>query len=540
MFKSLGLFEPHPCPDPDCKRVRCIFTHRQPVVVRKVSDTPKRRESTVHEIVSPVKKLKAATAATVRDTPTASKVTARSPVKATGGGPSVTVPSQARPVPPSRPTNINSNSYTNAGAWSSTGVPKLPINLRNSPQPYADRQKGLTTLYTQYAKLYSKLPASSSQLAHDHTFAEEASVSASSPNLRAYKTAIHHAAVSISRRPIPDSLDHPSTGTIKASRAAHEKVQLEAASRLTRSSIEKYCLPLDQFSLWRYPDPNDPALLQSKGEIPSAEGETHTCSRCAMGFIVSAEKLQERLGECKFHHGRVAPERVEGKRKWIYSCCKKERGEVGCEDGVHVFSEKEDDVALGRRVAWKSSKALAEDRAIGGDVAKMSVDVLGMDCEMINTTAGLSLARVTIVDENGGVLLDELVRQTVPILDINTRFSGIKVGDLDKAIMDLNSVRAAASLFIGPETIIVGHGLENDLRALRLLHEKIIDTAIVFPHDKGPPFRRALRDIVKEKLGYFIQDRTADLGHSSAVDATCTLDILKWKVREDKQDASLM
>ena len=53
--------------------------------------------------------------------------------------------------------------------------------------------------------------------------------------------------------------------------------------------------------------------------------------------------------------------------------------------------------------------------------------------------------------------------------------------------------------------------LENDLRALRLLHDKVIDTAIVsehfticqtdfqfhqvFPHDKGPPFRRALRDM---------------------------------------------
>jgi len=38
---------------------------------------------------------------------------------------------------------------------------------------------------------------------------------------------------------------------------------------------------------------------------------------------------------------------------------------------------------------------------------------------------------------------------------------------------------------------------------------------------------------VKEKLGYFIQDRTGDLGHSSAVDATATLEVLKWKVRDD-------
>lgn len=38
---------------------------------------------------------------------------------------------------------------------------------------------------------------------------------------------------------------------------------------------------------------------------------------------------------------------------------------------------------------------------------------------------------------------------------------------------------------------------------------------------------------VKEKLGYFIQDRTADLGHSSAEDAKATLECLKWMVRSD-------
>lgn len=37
--------------------------------------------------------------------------------------------------------------------------------------------------------------------------------------------------------------------------------------------------------------------------------------------------------------------------------------------------------------------------------------------------------------------------------------------------------------------------LENDLRALRLLHDQVIDTVIVFPHDKGAPYRRALRDM---------------------------------------------
>lgn len=42
--------------------------------------------------------------------------------------------------------------------------------------------------------------------------------------------------------------------------------------------------------------------------------------------------------------------------------------------------------------------------------------------------------------------------------DVNTRFSGVHLGELDSAMMDLVAVRAAACAFIGPDTIIVGHG----------------------------------------------------------------------------------
>jgi RNA exonuclease 1 len=37
---------------------------------------------------------------------------------------------------------------------------------------------------------------------------------------------------------------------------------------------------------------------------------------------------------------------------------------------------------------------------------------------MVDTTAGSSLARVTIVDESGAAVLDEVVRQRVPVLYI--------------------------------------------------------------------------------------------------------------------------
>ena len=59
--------------------------------------------------------------------------------------------------------------------------------------------------------------------------------------------------------------------------------------------------------------------------------------------------------------------------------------------------------------------------------------------------------------------------------------------------------------FINADTILVGHGLENDLRALNLIHATILDTAVVFPHYHGLPFRRSLRSLVSSYLKRDIQ-----------------------------------
>ncbi|WWC60601.1 uncharacterized protein I303_103175 [Kwoniella dejecticola CBS 10117] len=539
MFSNLGLLTPARCPDPSCGRPRCFFSHAEAsssrITLPPRTDVPstirqpvKRRADDNEEdrIRGIVKRVTSNGSSDIKKTSSPRKPIVKSDVKPD----STPVPQTKQPAAETRPTTTSSSL---SNTVNTSRPPTLPINLKPSPHPRPDRQKGLNALYTQYSKLYKPILHLSPELAHTSAFAQEAETASVSSNVRIYKTAIHQAAVSISRRPPPDSVDHPSVGTVKESRAAFELAEKEKASKLSRHKIEQYCLPLDQFDIWRYPNPNDPDLLSSDiaGSKPDGEGEEHTCSRCKVPFVVSSKDIEGRIGECKYHYGRPVPERIEGRRKWIYTCCAKERGEQGCQDYIHVFSHGDDDRELAKRVGYKTVEDIVGKK---GGLGKWT-NVVAMDCEMIQTTAGVTLGRVTIVDENGETLLDELVRQTVPVLDVNTRFSGVTSDQLDTAIMDLPAVRAAACMFIGPDTIIVGHGLENDLRALRLLHSKIIDTAVVFPHDKGPPFRRALRDIVKEKLGHFIQDRTSDLGHSSAVDAKSTLEVLKWKVREDNE-----
>jgi len=166
-------------------------------------------------------------------------------------------------------------------------------------------------------------------------------------------------------------------GTVKESRTATEAAEKEKLSKLSFDRIGGYLLPLNDFEKWRYPNPNDDSLVDPAEVKPNGEGEEQTCGRCKKPFVVSSKRLKERLGECHFHHGRLAPERIEGYRKWIYSCCKRERGEEGCEEGVHVFSHGDDDAMLAKRVPYVRVGAGVDKENRGG------VEVLGMDCEMI-------------------------------------------------------------------------------------------------------------------------------------------------------------
>lgn len=77
--------------------------------------------------------------------------------------------------------------------------------------------------------------------------------------------------------------------------------------------------------------------------------------------------------------------------------------------------------------------------------------------------------------------------------DYNTRFSGVKT--LSSAHLKLSTVREVLASSISASTIVIGHALENDLKALRIIHTKCIDTAALFPHPGGLPYRRSLREL---------------------------------------------
>jgi RNA exonuclease 1 len=142
---------------------------------------------------------------------------------------------------------------------------------------------------------------------------------------------------------------------------------------------------------------------------------------------------------------------------------------------------------------------------------------------MSYTTAGMECTRVTVVSWNGEIILDELVLPSFPVLDLNTRWSGIS--DLSKAKLTLSDIQSKIASFCSPETILAGHGLENDLNVLRIIHTCIIDTAFIYPHIKGFPYRNSLRYLVTRYLGRFIQ--TSASGHDSFEDTISVVQLVK-------------
>ena len=46
----------------------------------------------------------------------------------------------------------------------------------------------------------------------------------------------------------------------------------------------------------------------------------------------------------------------------------------------------------------------------------------------------------------------------------------------------LSQIQQHVLKFVGSDTLLVGHSLENDLRVLKLVHLKNLDTAILYPH----------------------------------------------------------
>lgn len=234
------------------------------------------------------------------------------------------------------------------------------------------------------------------------------------------------------------------------------------------NSIGKCVASLDTLKSLGYPLPDILTSSPSPDPLQEMVGTIHSCDRCNQEYMIKAVLQQEDMESCVYHPMRTKMSLVDGVKQKVYRCCEDPLGSVGCKRGPHVYKD-EDNQILHQKIPFVKVPAKGE--------ATTRQKMVALDCEMGYTTIGMELIRLTAVNEKMEVLLDELVLPCSMIVDLNTVFSGIKT--LEGVKHDLDSVRKELFKYVDADTIILGHGLENDMNALRIIHTNVIDTVDV-------------------------------------------------------------
>ena len=160
-----------------------------------------------------------------------------------------------------------------------------------------------------------------------------------------------------------------------------------------------------------------------------------------------------------------------------------------------------------------------------------NLTMIGLDCEMVKCTDGPQLARVTVVDKNFQVVYDKYVKPLSEITDYLTQYSGITQEIMNTTTITAEQVREEILEIISDDTVICGHSLENDLSQLEIIHDKILDTSLMYPHPVLG-FKHSLKSLACRYLKKNIQAvRDMQGSHDSVEDAAAALELVYTKLQ---------
>jgi RNA exonuclease 1 len=264
------------------------------------------------------------------------------------------------------------------------------------------------------------------------------------------------------------------------------------------------------------------ASSTSSNESPaSSQISTKVCKRCSKTFYINSADMSymSANSECVYHWGKLRNVRFNRVVEQKYFCCSGSCNSEGCEVGNHVYDGEYDGHGQGTNLAGYVE--------VTGESAgsKTSANIYALDCEMCYTTRGLELTRVSVVDIHSQERYESLVKPNAQILDYNTRWSGLTKQTLEKCTKTLEMVQSDLLRLFNKDTILIGHSLESDFKALRLIHKNVVDTSVVFPHKMGPPIKRALRNLMSEYLQKIIQE-----------DGLCSFLFIKWRLPHKRKN----
>ena len=554
MFKSQGLFKDVLCPDSSCNFEHCPFSHKQSKDDK--SDNPrestppqgtkteaiklrhkrssfdegrsrKKRiiEQSVENFVSVSDKSDLHHIKTSAHPIHAAKPQSAQPTSPSNSKDSMlSVLPMPAPLPISKPALIPSDikrKYTETFNLAAKEPPPVSLTPK-SPSPITDstvhpsinqniRRIPLEMIFKAYVDIYNSLPDSHDLAFRDAT-KEEFLIAKSSPNVQTYQVSWKQIYSKLKKRPAITSEEDACT------LQELEKKQLEAFR------AEKWNAPFhwselttlvhskEELARWGY-------IVDQPTPKPFKQDDMGSCFRCGTTFTPKTRSQYP----CIAHWGKqMSPATTTSHESKYWSCCQKPLGSRGCTTHpCHV-----------RKVSQPGELAsIRPFMELDPFILGQHLSVVSLDCEMAYTLNGMEMVRLTLLNEADQLVLDVLVRTDSEITDYNTRFSGITQEMFETGhSVSFEEALEMMKFYISKTTIIIGHGLENDLTVLRLIHHQVIDTAILYPHSRGRPYRIGLKDLVKRETGLDIQT-AGEEGHSSHEDAAAASLLVRKKAR---------
>lgn len=590
MFTTLGLFANVACPQGEsCSLLRCLFSHEASSQLGNEKQPSAALHAPENGNERPVKRLK------VSNEPNANPNNGIEKKGVSAVKPSSEPQTVPRPSPNRSEPNEKANTPTPKSASTADNpstelparnVPKESLNPRRIGKPPAKhnvRVVLVNKLHDAMVRLNDRVAkeipskkcfALSKQELIIMTLDEEEKVAKESPTV--YNNVIKLRIVKFTKMVLEDWIqevmnhlntryyktDQVQQPTQKVTRSINAGLGLTPKDEIALAT--KLITPLKGLEEYGYVTkmPSKKDVETSKKGVEESKG-WEKCDRCGARFQVFPGRHEDGSlatgGECTYHPVRPSypprkkTDKVTGSSDVYFSCCGEAVGaSPGCTKAkTHVYKVSE----TKRLASVLEFKETPQQRDRG------TLDPVSFDCEMGYTTLGLELIRLTAVSwPEGRELLDILVKPLGEILDLNSRYSGVfpehyasstpyktltqgenpsSQGDRDKSksktLQYVESPAVAREVlftFLQPDTPLIGHAIDNDLNACRIIHPTIIDTVILYPHPRGRlPMRMGLKVLARHHLDRDIQTG-GDKGHDSKEDAIATGDLVRVKAGE--------
>ncbi|KAL3418105.1 exonuclease [Phlyctema vagabunda] len=313
-------------------------------------------------------------------------------------------------------------------------------------------------------------------------------------------------------------------------------------------------------------------LLQNGYRLKPYNNSTdleYLTTRCTNCNGLEAELRNRALPMCVFHPGKAGGKRSgygkgHGRRgpgaPQLPPCCS-DRSGPGCTTlPTHHYTQP-DRAQMNRYSSYALTPSSANAvLSLGAqlDQTRRSPNTTKfravlLDCEMVGVFGGRSeVISICAADYfTGAVLLHRLVEPTQRVIAWRSSIHGISKSRMQAAISQASQgqdavltgwqeARSEMWKLIDDDTILVGHALQNDLDVLRMIHGRVVDSAILARDAVSSPSLSSsssipqgrqwgLKTLCTDLLGLEIRDNPGHV-HDCLEDVLATREVVLWCV----------